>query len=162
MIKHYSDRDGAFSFILTSTLPRAIRTAEIINEYLDIPIRKDERLVEQDWGKWTGSTLSEIEKQDPEELNRLVHLGWAFRPPAGEDRNEVLQRAIECLGDNSGKDERILILAHQGVIRCLLYAALSLDYMPGRDYPVKEYCYHTIILEENKPKIVTMNECLTK
>lgn len=160
-VHKYAQRDGAFSSILSSSLPRALRTAEIINKSIGVPIHTDDRLVEQDWGKWTGSTLQEIEREDGDELNRLVHLGWSFRPPGGEDRKEVLQRAVSCLHDHNGAQERILIVTHQGVIRCLLYAALNLDYMPGRTYPVQEYCYHTILLEQDTPKIVTMNESLT-
>ena len=46
--------------ILCSDLPRARKTAELINRTLDIPVMPDSRLRELDWGQWTGKTLEQL------------------------------------------------------------------------------------------------------
>ena len=49
-----------FDCILTSTLSRAKETGALVNEVLGLPMYEDERLGEQDWGKWTGLTKTDL------------------------------------------------------------------------------------------------------
>ena len=108
--------------IITSDTGRATETADLINLSLNIPVSYDARLREQDWGSWTGKTLEQIEKEEPQLLMEQESAGWKFHPPHGEDRANVLKRSSEALRDADKKwpGETILLVTHEGVIKCLI------------------------------------------
>ncbi len=150
--------DNTFDCILTSGLKRAVQTAEIINAQLQLPMHADSRLAEQDWGQWTGlnkTELRELAKQVRKQENR----GFEFRPPNGESRDEVLMRAcdafIEFSDDNP--DARVLVVTHNGVLKCLTYALSGLDFMPNDPSPIKPYHMHRIECLENELALGDIN-----
>lgn len=59
-----------FSSIYSSDLPRTRETAEIINSYLNVPIFYDSNLREMNFGRWTGMSISDIERVDPDLFKR--------------------------------------------------------------------------------------------
>jgi broad specificity phosphatase PhoE len=67
--------------IVVSGLRRTWETAEIINKDLNLPIEKDPRLNEQDWGAWNGKTYQDLMLEQPKELERQMASGWRFCPP---------------------------------------------------------------------------------
>ncbi|MDD4072981.1 MAG: histidine phosphatase family protein, partial [Desulfobacterales bacterium] len=56
----------------SSSSQRALKTAELMNQHLKIPLAADDRLREQNWGSWTGKTLAQIQKEAPDLLRRQV------------------------------------------------------------------------------------------
>jgi probable phosphoglycerate mutase len=50
--------------------------------------------------------------------------GWRFRAPGGEDRITVWERCRRALLEAAEKwpGETVLVVAHEGVIKCLIYA----------------------------------------
>jgi probable phosphoglycerate mutase len=85
-------------------------------------LRLEPRLVERDWGAWTGRLHAEIEADAPD-------LGWEGRPPDGESARDVLARARAWLDDLAaeGAAETWLVVTHRGVIRALVAAAVGWD-----------------------------------
>lgn len=122
-----------FGRILTSDLGRALETATLINQSLDVTLVKDSRLREQDWGRWTGKTVAQLEKEDNKRLTREVDAGWKFCPPGGENRFRVLERSQEALraAAENWKGERILLVTHEGVIKCLIYHLVGRRFLPS-------------------------------
>jgi probable phosphoglycerate mutase len=127
-----------FDAVICSDLGRAIQTAEIVTAGIDIPFFMTEGLREEDWGIWSGMLLSDIKNDYHEELEKQVMKGWDFRPPNGESRTEVADRAekslnseidkvIKTTGNNSPK---ILAVSHEGVLKALIYRLLGHDFMP--------------------------------
>jgi len=55
--------------ILASDTGRALTTGERINEFLKLPIETDPRLREQDWGRWEGKTVPQIQAEAAQVLN---------------------------------------------------------------------------------------------
>lgn len=137
--------DGGFDLVVTSGLVRAKETAAIINKTLNLPVTEDERLNEQDWGDWTGLTRDELRK-----IFKLVRQqekkGFGFRPQGGESRNELLMRACDAFVDiaelHPGKT--VLVVTHNGILKCLAHALSGLDYLPGDPDPIKPYRLHRI------------------
>ncbi len=117
--------------VLTSDLGRALATAEILNRRWGAPLTVDRRLREQDFGRWGGLRFAEIRKRD---MDYEVAKGWEFRPPGGESRLEVLDRASKALLDAAATwpGDDILVTTHHGVIKSLLYFLWRDDYMPGK------------------------------
>ena len=151
--------DNHFDCILTSGLARAVQTAEIINEELGgLPIHTDPQLVEQDWGEWTGLTKDELN-----EMRKLVkkqeYKGFDFQPPKGESRDEVLLRACDAFLEFSEKhsDAKVLVITHNGVLKCLTYALSGLEFMPDEPCPILPYKVHRIECFENEIALGEIN-----
>jgi probable phosphoglycerate mutase len=119
-----------FSSICASDLGRAVHTAEIIAKELDLKIRTDPDLREQDWGSWNGFSLKAMRAKHPGELETQVRRGWDFRLGQGESRKETLQRVLPALSRHAAPGERILCITHQGVIKCIIYHLLGRRYLP--------------------------------
>lgn len=149
---------GGLDCILTSTLGRAAETAAIINEQLNLPVFEDERLGEQNWGDWTGLTKAELK-----EMRTLVRKqekqGFEFRPKGGESRNEVLMRACDALTEFAEEhpSKSVLVVTHNGVIKCLAYMLSGLDFLPGDPMPIEPYRLHRIDCHDNELAIGELN-----
>ena len=108
--------------ILSSDTGRAVKTASLVNLSLAVPVDNDPRLREQDWGKWTGKTMTQIEEEEPEYLEEQLAMVWEFTPPGGENRLSVLERSLRALKEAHSKytGETILIVTHEGLIKCII------------------------------------------
>lgn len=106
----------------TSTLKRAKLTAEGINIYHEVPIIIDERLAEINAGKWEGVSISEIEKNYPDEFDKWRNFPSVFQAPEGESMSEVYDRMKAAVDDiikaNDGKT--VCIVSHGCAIKCLM------------------------------------------
>ncbi len=133
--------------ILTSDTGRAVETAGRINEKLKISITPDRRLREQDWGQWTGKTLTEIEKDHPQLLTDQIRAGWMFCPPEGETRLNIWKRSQQALGDAAAKwpGETILIVTHEGVIKSLIYRLSGRKFTGNEPQLIKSRHLHWLI-----------------
>lgn len=132
--------------ILGSDLGRVVATVERINRVLRLPVRTDTRLREQDWGRWTGLTLAELKKNHKSELREQEGRGWLFTPPAGESRRQVLVRVSAALAEahRSRPGGSILIVCHEGVIKCALYHILGRAFLPNEPRVVKPAHLHLL------------------
>jgi len=132
--------------ILGSDLGRAVETAERINRVLRLPVRSDARLREQDWGRWTGLTLAEVKKNQKSELREQEGRGWLFTPPDGESRRRVLVRVSAALAEahRSRPGGSILVVCHEGVIKCLLYHVLGRAFLPDEPRVIEPAHLHLL------------------
>jgi probable phosphoglycerate mutase len=115
--------------ILSSDLGRAKATAGLLNLRLCLPITLERRLREQHFGEWTGRYWRDIPEADRRAAEAA---GWNFKPPGGESRTEVRQRAEHALID-AGRTiagRNVLVVTHQGVIKAVLNHLLGRTYMP--------------------------------
>ena len=126
-------KDQVWDQILTSDTKRALKTATLINISLRIDLKCDKRLREQNWGQWTGKTLANLKKEKSALLFEQEKTGWQFCPPGGESRNTVLKRSIEALKEAATKwsGKNILIVTHEGVIKCLIYYLCARRFLPS-------------------------------
>ena len=135
----------AFDRILTSDLARAVETGELVNAGRDLPMSRDARLREQEWGRWTGLSKPELLAMRAE-LDRQEALGFGFQPPGGEDRETVLWRACDALLEFSETHpgDRVLVVTHSGVLKCLLYALSGMEFLPAERSPLRPYRLHRV------------------
>ena len=145
--------------MVVSDARRAVETAARINAVLEIPMDLDSRLREQDWGEWTGKTLSGIEREAPLLLAEQERAGWNFCPPGGEDRLSVLDRSLKAIAGASEKwgGERILVVTHEGVIKCLLYSLRGRRFLPEEPRLIRPRTLHWLIHDEHGLRIENMN-----
>ena len=137
----------AWNCILISDAGRAVETASRINNHLQAPVERDPRLREQNWGRWTGCLIAQVEKEASQELPARQMRGWKFCPPGGEDRLSVWQRSHQALTEAARRrrGDTILIVTHEGVIKSLIYKLSGRHFLPGESNLIKPYHLHWLI-----------------
>jgi len=147
--------------ILASDLGRARQTAQLINASLHLPLHTEPRLREQDWGEWSGLLYSELLTERKKEFARQERRGWDFRPPGGESRREVLRRSLAALGEASCQwpDAHILVVSHEGVIRCLACHLAGHTFLPGAPSLLREWHLHCFSARDGELFLQELN-CL--
>ncbi len=145
--------------IITSDLGRARQTAAPIASRLKIPVECDQGLREQDWGAWTGRTLKDLKTRAPEALAREIAAGWAFCPPGGESRLSVWERSRAALSLAAEKwpGQRLLVIAHQGVIKALAYRLSGRKFLPAEPELLKPYHLHELVHSGGGPILRRLN-----
>ena len=100
--------------ILSSPLKRAIQTSEIIAKKLGLPIKIDERLIEQNYGIYEGE-----DRKNEGFLNNKRN--FAYRYPGGESMMQVVYRVYSLIEEikNTYSDKTVLLVCHGGVLRIL-------------------------------------------
>jgi len=163
--EHQAERWGqvlkmyTWNRILASDARRALETAARINAVLDVPMISDPRLREQDWGEWTGKTLPQLKREVPHLLSEQEKAGWKFCPPGGEDRLAVWDRTLKAIVEAGEKweGERILVTAHEGVIKCLLYGLGGRQFLPEEPAMIRPCTLHWLIHDRYGLRIEHMN-----
>jgi probable phosphoglycerate mutase len=145
--------------ILMSDAGRAVETATRINHHLQAPINSDPRLREQDWGRWTGQIITQIETEASNSLRTKRKTGWQFCPPGGEDRLSVWQRSHSALTEAAvrWRGDTILIVTHEGVVKSLIYHLSGRNFLPGEPALIKSYNLHWLIFSNNALRIEKIN-----
>jgi broad specificity phosphatase PhoE len=108
--------------IYSSTLGRAMKTAEAINRFHGLDITGDEGLCEIYVGKMDGRKWDDFPKYYPEEAENWNYKPWKFTSDGGETMRDVynrLSRTYEkIVRENIGKT--IAIVSHGCALRNLL------------------------------------------
>jgi len=145
--------------IISSDLGRSVKTAALVNTTLQVPITTDSRLREQDWGEWTGKTLVQLRKESSRLLSLQEAAGWEFCPPEGESRKSVWKRNQNALLAAAEKwpKSTILVVAHEGVIKCLIYRLYGRRFLPGESPLLRAYHLHWLIHDGRSLRIEKIN-----
>ncbi len=133
--------------IISSDLGRVKETVAIVQKYLhDVPVEYTPILREQSWGDWEGMTFPELHKHHEKELNRQIQSGWAFCPPGGESRREVLQRTLPLLQKTIQQfpGEQILVVSHEGIVKSILYHLAGRAFMPEEKKLIQKRQLHLL------------------
>ncbi|XP_065830018.1 6-phosphofructo-2-kinase/fructose-2,6-bisphosphatase-like [Oscarella lobularis] len=123
--------------VWTSQLKRTIQTAE--NAGLEFERWK--ALDELDAGLCDARTYEEIQEKHPEEFARRDQDKYNYRYPMGESYKDVVQR-LEPVIMELERQNNVLVICHQAVMRCLL--AYFLD-KPYHELPYLKCPLHTVI-----------------
>ena len=133
--------------VLTSDARRALETASLVNISLRVPLVEDACLREQNWGRWTGKTVAQLKEEVPQLLAGQERAGWKFCPPGGEDRNTVWERSQGALKVAREKwpGEKILVVTHGGVIKCLIYRLCGREFLPTEPPLIRSHYFHWLV-----------------
>jgi broad specificity phosphatase PhoE len=106
--------------IVTSTLVRALETAAIISDAIDVaPLHLEADLVERDAGEWSGLTRNEIDERFP------GYLANGTRPQGYEPDDAMRARTLRAVDRIIGRFSAIdrpatvVVVTHGGVIYTL-------------------------------------------
>jgi broad specificity phosphatase PhoE len=131
--------DERIDAIYSSDLRRALMTAEIVGERLDLPVQPLVELREIDVGSWSGLTRDELDERFPEQVARHLE-SWGTGWEDGETPDQLTERVVAAVRRiaSDHTDDRVLLVAHGGVIRALTAVAL--------DVPFGDFTRGTIVI----------------
>ena len=104
--------------IYSSDIKRAKQTAEIIGSVLNIPIKLDKNLREQNKGTLTGKLKETLNE---EEKNLLLNQQVDTLFPEGETLEDLYNRIISYLDEIKKYEDNSLVVTHRGVINAIYY-----------------------------------------
>ncbi len=111
-------QENKVKHLYSSPETRAIETAKIIANGLQVSWSALDGLRERNWGTWEGKPWEEIKAVlDPMNLEER----YTFTPPEGESwkqLDERLKASIEAI--LAGSEEAIAIITHEGALRALV------------------------------------------
>lgn len=146
--------------VISSSLKRAVETAEPITIQKKLPLNADKRLDEMDFGNLEGSNIADVNH----ELNRL-HSAWksgetGLKIPGGESPEEVLERAEDAIRPLLRKKEggSMIMILHGRLIRILLSVWLGLGLKNMHKIEHQNAAVNELVFDENKFKAVYLNK----
>ena len=113
-----------FTRIVSSDLKRAMDSAQIIADKLNLPIIPMEILRERDWGKFTGMSIADAMDK------YRVDGKWVFPEGTTETEEGIYERANKALVELQKQfaDETIIVVTHGQFARNLIAAHFECNY----------------------------------
>ncbi len=145
-------KDSRFDLAISSPLPRAVRTAELVLEQMSAPppLQHDPRLAERSFGDWEGLSWSEIEQKFPNQL-RSADANPRYAMPGGESRQQVLDRALAFFGELSKrKCESVLIVTHSATATLMIKKVLGLRLEQRRTFFISNLAVNVLEFDRRR------------
>ncbi|WP_024296399.1 histidine phosphatase family protein [Lacrimispora indolis] len=111
------------SRVFSSTLTRAVETAEKIGSRQKAEIYSMPQLIEVEFGKWEGMTWEEIMEAYPKEYRLWALNPDEVAPPGGETQDQVISRCAHAIKEIlriTGGREDVAIVSHGATIAYLI------------------------------------------
>jgi broad specificity phosphatase PhoE len=122
-------------YFISSPLPRARKTMDIILDALGLPriYDTDDRLMEIDLGAWSGLTDDEARALDPAMWERRIHDKWNVRVPRGGENYAMVAERLKAWAAELDRDT--VAISHGAANRILrgLFLGLSWEEMSALD-----------------------------
>lgn len=124
-------KNKGIDIIVTSPLKRAMQTAELANQVLNVPVETDEHFIEVNVGVVEGLHYTEIRDKFPDIFEKMHIPGTEFENvcyPGGETRKQVRERVFAGLEDWTRKpDYKTVAVSSHGIMLSQTLTALGLD-----------------------------------
>ncbi|MEM9386594.1 MAG: histidine phosphatase family protein [Pseudomonadota bacterium] len=114
--------------VIASPLGRVRATVALATQGLGLDVAYDEALSERCMGQFEGWTLGEIAEQAPALAALKSADPWAWKPPGGEDYNQLFERTaplVQRLIEHPANT--LLVVSHGTIVRPILAQFLALD-----------------------------------
>ncbi|HET7335696.1 MAG TPA: histidine phosphatase family protein [Rhizomicrobium sp.] len=118
LLKEVAGPLGDFSFF-ASSLHRACVTMEIVRTQLGLPptqYSRDRRLMECDFGRWTGRKEDEVAAHEPDAIAAREADKWNYQIPGGESQKQLHARVGDFLGELT---DNAVLVCHAGSVRMI-------------------------------------------
>lgn len=114
--------------IVASDLERAVETARIVGQAINVDVELDRSLREVDVGSWTGRSYDEVAQLYPEEWAAWDR-GLDIRRGGGETYGELARRIDGAIQQVAQRHDhrRILVVSHGGSIKSWISKILGLS-----------------------------------
>lgn len=109
-----------FSKIYSSPQKRAVKTAEILSQAINVDYIPIEGLEEINLGEWEGLSWKEVTEKYPTEFDEWYINRRYTKSPKGESYQEMLERALTVIHKIINENfHDVAIVTHSAVIMCL-------------------------------------------
>ena len=145
-----------FSKVYSSPLTRCIQTiAPFMEKNSKIDFQVDNRVIEMNYGKWSGRKLAVLSK-DPKWKN-VQNNPAAFTFPQGESFKSMRKRVDLALADLKTKKGPILVVSHGDIIKMSITSSLGLPINRFQSFVVEPASLTIINLEKSGTTILQSN-----
>ena len=150
-------RNVSIAAVYCSPLQRTREPAEPLATSRQLPVQLRPRLIEVDFGSWTGKTMAEL-GEDPL-WKRYNALRSSTRAPGGELMLDVQSRMVDELEHlrSIHGGASVAVVSHQDAIKAALahYAGIPLDLF--HRFEISPASVSVVRLADWGPQIVTVN-----
>ncbi len=143
--------------IYCSPLKRAVKTAEIINENLNVRLRLSDALKERNFGIWDDLTYNEIIKGFPEQHALWVsdHINYCVE--GGESTIQAYGRITEFIDRLiCNRQGTFMIVTHMGCVRKIISYLLGMKIEDSWRFSVDNCGISKIIINDEKYAYLTV------
>ena len=145
-----------FSKVYSSPLTRCIQTiAPFMEKNSKIDFQVDNRVIEMNYGKWSGRKLAVLSK-DPKWKN-VQNNPAALTFPQGESFKSMRKRVDLALADLKTKKGPILVVTHGDIIKMAITSSLGLPINRFQSFVVEPASLTIINLEKSGTTILQSN-----
>jgi len=137
------------SLVIASPLRRAIQTAQPVADRAALPVTTDQRLVDRDYGPWTGVSKESV----------AARWGSVDQAPGVEPQAAVRDRAVAGLTDIARRHRgaTLVVVSHDAVNRQVL-AAFRPDLGEPDTLPQDNGCFNTLERQDGTWTVRAVNE----
>ncbi len=151
-------KDHPIHAIYASPLIRARKTAEIINQYHDAPIRLEPGLMEMDQGDFEGLTYAELMACEKDFLQSWIADPASVRMPHGESLDELQARAWPVIDGILRRSADALVVAHSFTIASILCKIKRISLSDFRSVHVDPASRTLVRFSNGSGEIVVLND----
>jgi len=108
--------------VYTSPYLRALKTAQAVNRYHNLPLIQNDDLREINGGEWEGRKWADIPRLFPEEHKLWTDQLWLFHAPNGDTMTAVYQRILKVMAEiaEENKGKTVAVVSHGCTLRNFL------------------------------------------
>ena len=140
--------------MFASPLDRTRQTADIINQYVNVPVVHDDRIVEWDCGDWSGHLYDEVKAKWQDEWAALEADRFHYRGPNCENYPDMIQRATPFLEELRLHEARnITVVSHGMIGRVMVSLILGLGETEMLGFSQPNDVVFRVTLERNQTDI---------
>jgi len=145
-----------FSKVYSSPLTRCIQTiAPFMEKNSKIDFQIDNRVIEMNYGKWSGRKLAVLSKDSKWKYVQNNPAGFTF--PQGESFKSMRKRVDLVLADLKKKKGPILVVTHGDIIKMAITSSLGLPINRFQSFVVEPASLTVINLEKSGATILQSN-----
>ena len=167
LAEHLAQADGASGFgdrpisaVYTSDLVRAQQTAAPLAKALGLTPVVDASVRERNYGSFEGMSPEEIAERYPDEYAHWQTRDPEFRPGPGESQQMFHNRVVAALRAIVAKHpgERIVVVAHGGVLDNARRHAQSLPLQRKRDYLLLNASINVFAFDDGAVRMISWGD----
>ncbi len=150
-------------YIYSSSLKRALRTAEIVADYKRCGIVKSEKYHEICLGPWEGMTINEIREKYSDHFRTYREDPANFKLPGAETFMDLTERTYNAIMEivSSHKGSNILVVSHGTAIKAAIIRILGIDIINYTKFRIDNASMSIIDFSEDipeKPVVLCLND----
>ena len=146
--------------LYTSPVARALETARIISDSLDVSLEPLDGLQEADAGELEGLTGAEMRLRHPEFMRLWDKDSATAQMPGGESMVDVQERAWRAVGKlvESHRNGSVVVVSHNFTIRSIICRVLNIPLGISRRLTLDLGAITRLDIREDRSWVVSVNE----